>query len=80
MEIIKKSLLGLVLLLVVVLVWVVFSIYFQSSNIDINPSADSYTGQLRNTFDIEELEEITERTEESFPVSPQEFLSLLGKD
>ena len=78
MEIIKKSLLGLVLLLVVVLVWVVFSIYVQSGNIDINPSADSYTGQLRNTFDIEELEEITVRTEESFPVSPQEFLSLLG--
>jgi ABC-type lipoprotein release transport system permease subunit len=80
MEIIKKSLLGLVLLLVVVVVWVGFSIYFQSTSVDVNPNASSYSGQIRNTFDLDELEIITERTEKSFPVSPDEFLSLIGRD
>ncbi len=80
MEIIKRSMFVLVLLLVVVLAWVGSSIYFQSSNVSINPNAKSYTSQLRNTFDLELLETITERTEKSFPVSPEEFLSLIGRD
>lgn len=80
MDIIKKSLFVLVLLLVVVLAWVGFSVYFQNSSVDINPNASSYTNQLKTSFDIEELEGISERTTEGFPVSPQEFLSLIGED
>jgi high-affinity nickel permease len=80
MDIIKKAMFALILLLVVVLVWVGSSIYFQNANVEINPNASSYTNQLRMTFDLDELETITERTEESFPVSPEEFLSLIGRD
>ena len=80
MDIIKKTMFALVLLLVVVLAWVGSSIYFQGSNVKINPNANSYTNQIRSTFDLEELKTITERTEESFPVSPEEFLSLIGRD
>ena len=80
MDIIKKSLFVLVMLLVVVLAWVGSLIYFQNSNVDINPNASSYTGQLREKFDLDELELITDRTKNSFPVSPEEFLSLIGRD
>ncbi|MDD4382187.1 MAG: hypothetical protein PHE21_02485 [Candidatus Dojkabacteria bacterium] len=76
MELIKKSLIALVLLLVVVLAWIGGSIYYQSINIDVNPNAQSYTGALRPTFDLEELSKVTDRTEKSFPVSPSEFLVL----
>lgn len=80
MDIIKKTLVVLIMLLVVVLAWIGSLIYFQSTSIDVNPNANSYTGQIKNSFDLEELEKITERTEDSFPVSPEEFLSLIGKD
>ncbi len=80
MDIIKKSLFVLVLLLIVVLAWVGSLIYFQNSNVSINPNASSYTSQLRSEFDLEELQFITDRTEDSFPVSPEEFLSLIGRD
>jgi predicted negative regulator of RcsB-dependent stress response len=80
MDIIKKSLFVLVLLLVVVLAWIGFSVYFQSSFVDVNPNASSYTDQLKTSFDTEELEEINKRTEDSLPVSPQDFLSLIGEN
>lgn len=80
MDIIKKTLVALVMLLVVVLAWIGSLIYFQSTSIDVNPNASSLTGQIKNSFDLEELEKISERTKDSFPVSPEEFLSLIGKD
>jgi hypothetical protein len=80
MDILKKSLFALVMLLGVVVAWIGFSIYFQNNSVSVNPNAESYTKQLSNTFDLEELEMVTERTEESFPISPEEFFSLIGKD
>ena len=76
MEIIKKSVFALVLLLIVVIAWIVSSIYFQRTFIDINPNAESYTGSIKETFDLEVLEEISERTKNSYPTSPQEFFRL----
>ena len=80
MEIIKKSMVALVLLLVVVVLWVGLYIYFESSEIDINPNAESYVSQLQEKFDIEMLDEVTGRTESSFPISPEVYFSLEGKD
>ncbi|MHC1716572.1 MAG: hypothetical protein AB9915_01570 [Candidatus Dojkabacteria bacterium] len=80
MELIKRSLLALILLLVVCLVWAGFSVYFNSTAVSVNSNASSYTKQLRDTFDTEELVKVTERTEESFPVQPDEFFSLIGQD
>jgi len=79
MEIIKKSILALILLLVVAIVWVGSSIYFQSTSVDVNPNAKSYTESINESFDIEILEEISQKTSNSFPTSPQEFLTL-GED
>jgi hypothetical protein len=76
MEWIKKSLLALILLLVVVLAWVVSSIYFSATYVDINPNASSYTKQLSTSFNQDELKLVTERTEKSFTVSPSQFLNL----
>lgn len=76
MEWIKKSLLALGLLLVVALAWVVSSIYFSSTNVDVNPNASSYTRQLSTSFNQDELGLVTERTGKSFTVSPSQFLNL----
>ncbi len=76
MEWIKKSLLALVLLLVVALAWVVSSIYFGSTSVDVNPNASSYTRQLSTSFNQDELGLVTERTGKSFTVSPSQFLNL----
>lgn len=80
MDIIKKSLFVLILLFVVVLAWIGFSVYFQQTAVDINPNASSYTDQLRSSFEADVLEEVTSRVEDGLPVSPKEFLSLIGED
>lgn len=76
MDLIKKSLTALILLLVVVLLWVGGSIYYQAASIDVNPNAQSYIKSLRPNFDLEELAKISNREEESFSVSASEFLVL----
>jgi len=73
----KKAIIALILLGVVVLAWVGGSIYYQNTNIEVSPNAQEYTKTLRDSFDLEELEKITERTENSFPVSPSEFTVLI---
>lgn len=76
MDILKKSLIAIVLLLVVVLAWVGVSIYFKQTAVNVNPNAASYTKQIKSAFDTDELEVVTERTTKSFSVSPSEFLNL----
>ena len=77
MEMLKKAIIALILLGVVVLAWIGGSIYYQNTNIEVSPNAQEYTKTLRDSFDLEELEKITERTENSFPVSPSEFTVLI---
>lgn len=76
MDWLKKSLLVLILLLVVVFAWVGTSVYFQSTKVDINPNASSYTKSIKSTFDTDELDKVQERTDASFSTSPEEFLNL----
>lgn len=76
MDILKKSLMATVLLLVVVVAWVVASIYFKQSYVDVNPNAASYTKQIKSAFDTDALDVVTQRAEKSFSVSPSEFLNL----
>jgi flagellar biosynthesis protein FlhB len=73
---IKKLLVVLIFLLIVSVAWVGFSLYYQSVELDVNPNAINYTKPISNTFSTETIDEVTERTEDSFPVSPQEFLKL----
>jgi len=76
MDMLKKSVLASVLLLVVVVIWVGVSIYFKQSYVDINPNAATYTRQIKSAFDTDELDVVTEKTTKSFSVSPSEFLNL----
>jgi hypothetical protein len=80
MDIIKKATIPLIMLLVLVAVWVGLYIYYESSEIEINPLADSYVSQLQKTFDLDELEEVNRRTKEHFPVLPEVFFTLVGRD
>jgi uncharacterized protein (UPF0333 family) len=76
MDILKKSLLATVLLLVVVVAWVIASMYFKQSYVNVNANATSYTKQIKSSFDTDALDIVTQRTEKSFSVSPSEFLNL----
>ena len=56
MEMLRKSIIVLILLGVVALAWVGGSIYYQNSSIDVDPNAQGLTKTLRPDFDVEELE------------------------
>lgn len=76
MDLLKKSLVALILLAVVVFAWVGTSIYFQKSHINVNPNASSYTKQIGSSFNTDALTDVTTRTGKSFSVSPSQFLTL----
>lgn len=76
MNIIKKVLLVMILLLVVVVFWVGSTIYFKVQDVSIDPNASSYTKPLRETFNTEELDLVIERSNEGFPITPEEFFQL----
>jgi hypothetical protein len=76
MEVIKKYLFGIVLLLIVAIVWAGMLFISNRSYSTINPNAASYTKPLNTSFDIETVKKIQERTVKSFPVLPSEFFGL----
>jgi hypothetical protein len=80
MDIIKKAMVPLMMLLGLVVIWVGLYIYYESSEVEINPQADSYVSQLQQSFDLNELDEVTRRTKDHFPVLPEVFFTLVGRD
>ncbi|MGI5897902.1 MAG: hypothetical protein ACOX6Q_01945 [Candidatus Dojkabacteria bacterium] len=80
MDILKKSFFALVLLFVVVLMWIGFSVYFESTKSNVDSRAVGYTKVLKTKFDMDILDEVMNRSEESFPVTADEFLSLVEED
>ena len=76
MSLIKKVLPVLIALLIISIAWIGVSLYFQDTSIDIDPNATNYTKPINSSFDTDIIDEVSVRTEESFPVSPQEFLRL----
>ncbi|HOV34393.1 MAG TPA: hypothetical protein PLS56_00130 [Candidatus Dojkabacteria bacterium] len=80
MDIVKKSLPALILLFVVVMAWVGLSAYFDATGKVVDTKATGYTRALKTSFDLEELNKVMDRSKKAFPVSPDEFLSLMEKD
>lgn len=80
MKLLKQSVYILILLLVVVVAWVGFSAYFQTRKVEINPNAQNYTRSISPNFDTEEIQGVSSRIEESFPVSPEEFFLLTEQE
>lgn len=76
MSLIKKIIPILIILLVMSIAWIGFSIYFQKTGVDIDPNATNFTKPISPSFNLEVLEEVSTKTEESFPVSPSEFFEL----
>ncbi len=80
MDVLRRSLFALLLLFVVVLLWIGLSVYFDSTGSSIDSKAVGYTKVLKTNFDLDQLNTVIERSEKSFPVSADEFLSLVEKD
>ncbi len=80
MEIIKKYIVGIVLFFVLVIIWGGLLLISNKTFSEVNPNAKTYTKSLAKSFDIETLEEVTKRMEDSFPVLPSEFFILKEGD
>ncbi|HOV29964.1 MAG TPA: hypothetical protein PLD77_02750 [Candidatus Dojkabacteria bacterium] len=80
MDIAKKSMPVLILLFIVAIVWVGLSTYFDATGKVVDSKASGYTRGLKTSFDLDELNKVMEKSEKAFPVSPDEFLSLMEKD
>ncbi len=76
MEIVKKYIVGIVLLIVVTIIWAGLATISSRVFSDVNPNATSYTKPLSNNFDLEVVDKVADRTQKSFPVLPSEFFSL----
>jgi hypothetical protein len=76
MDLQKTWITMLVFLLVAVAVWAGFSVYFSTTNLDINPNAPTYTSLLKSKFDMDMLNRITDRVDKLL-VTPESFLKLL---
>ncbi len=76
MEIVKKYIVGIVLLVVVGVVWLGLTTISKRVFSEVNPNATSYTKPLSKNFDMEVIEKVSERTEKSFPVLPIEFFNM----
>ncbi|KKR05524.1 MAG: hypothetical protein UT34_C0002G0031 [candidate division WS6 bacterium GW2011_GWF2_39_15] len=70
----------LVLLLIVAVVWIVFSVYFNSNELDIDPNATSYMQHINPSFLTDGLDDLAKRSEKNLPVSPSEFLNLVADE
>jgi hypothetical protein len=76
MEVVKKYIVGIVLLLIIAIVWGGLQVISTRVFSEVNPNAASYTKPLKKNFDTATLDKITERTKTSFPVLPSEFFDL----
>jgi len=78
MEIVKRYIVGIVLLVIVAIIWVGLLVASDKMFSDLNPNASTYTKSLQKSFDLETLNKVSDRTTTSFPVLPSEFFKLKG--
>lgn len=78
MDLIRKVLISLILLLVVVVIWVGSSIFYSTEKDNLPNDLETYNKKIPNTFNIEELQKISDRAEESFITQPEDFLEIIG--
>ena len=80
MDVVKKFLFAIILLVVVGLAWVGLSFYLDSQKKSVTGNVEAYTKQIAGKFNMEELDKVVERSKKSLAIQPKEFTSLLGKD
>lgn len=76
MEIVKKYITGIVLLIIVAIVWVGLLLISDKVFSEVNPNAQTYTKPLNKNFDTETLDKVNKRIADSFPILPSEFFNL----
>ena len=74
MNMIRKVLITLILLLVVVVAWVGLSVFYKSEKDTLPGDLATYSKSISSSFDLDELQQVTDRIEESYPTQPKEFL------
>jgi hypothetical protein len=76
MEIFRKYFVVILLTIIVCIVWGGITLFSGRISSSINPNAEVYVKPLNPKFDEEIIEEVSERTKESFPISPEDFEEL----
>ena len=80
MENVKKFLLAIILLAVIALVWAATTFFLEEKESSVVDVAQSYTTQIAKSFNLEELDKVYERSENSFPISSKEFTDLVEQN
>ncbi len=80
MENVKKFLFAIILLGVIAFAWVGMKFYFEKRDTSLSEGVEDYTKPIAGTFKMKEVDEVYEKTEKSFLVSPDEFLELVKKE
>jgi hypothetical protein len=76
MDILGKLRTSLILLLVVIILWIGLTLYFNVSSVDMNPNAETYTAPINPSFSRSGFDALTER-KDSLPVPPGSFQELV---
>lgn len=79
MDAIKGIRIILITLLVVVVSWVGLSFYFRSSEVDMNPNAQSYVKPINASFSLSGFSALIDRLDK-LPVQPDIFLDLVSEE
>lgn len=66
----------LLLLVIVTVIWIVLGVYFNNTELDIDPNATSYMQIINSNFEQQGLDDMYTRVEENLPVSPSELLNM----
>ena len=80
MENVKKFLFAIILLGVIAFVWVGMKFSLEERDTSLSENVENYTKPIAGTFKMKEVEEVYEKTEKSFLVSPADFLELVEKE
>lgn len=80
MENVKKFLFAIILLGVIAFAWVGMKFYFEKRDSSLSGDVENYTKQIPGTFKMKEVDEVYEKTEKSFLVSPDDFFELVKRE
>jgi hypothetical protein len=70
----------LVLLLIVVVVWIGFTVYFSINDLNVSPNADTYITPINARFETTGFDDMVNRTSNNLPVAPETFNALLEEE
>lgn len=76
MEVFRRYFVVILLTIIVAIVWGGILLFSGRTSTSINPNAEMYVKPLNPKFDEEVVEEVSNRAQESFPISTEDFRNL----